>query len=57
MEETEKLCNANKTVKNYMIMSMGMGLIPIPIVDLVALSGKKRGQAQINVTMILVSAK
>ena len=39
MEETERLSNANKMVRNRMIMSMGTGLIPIPIVDLVALSG------------------
>jgi uncharacterized protein (DUF697 family) len=39
MEETERLSNANQTVKNHMMMSISTGLIPIPIVDLVALSG------------------
>lgn len=30
---------AQKVVKNYMLWSMGAGLIPYPIVDLVAISG------------------
>ncbi len=37
MSEREQ--NALKTTKNYMWWSMGAGLIPIPFVDLVAVSG------------------
>lgn len=36
---TEKEQQAQKTVKNYMWWSMGAGLIPVPFVDLVAVSG------------------
>jgi uncharacterized protein (DUF697 family) len=36
---TEKEQAAQKTVKNYMWWSMGAGLIPVPFVDLVAVSG------------------
>lgn len=35
----EKEMQARKTVKNYMWWSMGAGLIPVPFVDLVAVSG------------------
>jgi uncharacterized protein (DUF697 family) len=35
----EKEQQARKTVKNYMWWSMGAGLIPVPFVDLVAVSG------------------
>ena len=37
MSENEQ--KALKTVKNYMWWSMGAGLIPVPLVDLVAVSG------------------
>lgn len=36
---SEKEQKALKTVKNYMWWSMGAGLIPVPFVDLVAVSG------------------
>jgi uncharacterized protein (DUF697 family) len=36
---TEKEQLARKVVKNYMWWSMGAGLIPVPFVDLVAVSG------------------
>jgi uncharacterized protein (DUF697 family) len=36
---TEKEQSARKIVKNYMWWSMGAGLIPVPFVDLVAVSG------------------
>jgi uncharacterized protein (DUF697 family) len=36
---TEKEQQALKTVKNYMWWSMGAGLIPVPFVDLLAVSG------------------
>jgi uncharacterized protein (DUF697 family) len=36
---TEKEQKALKTVKNYMWWSMGAGLIPVPFVDLLAVSG------------------
>jgi uncharacterized protein (DUF697 family) len=36
---TEKDQQARKSVKNYMWWSMGAGLIPVPFVDLVAVSG------------------
>lgn len=36
---SEKQQQAMKTVKNYMWWSMGAGLIPVPFVDLVAVSG------------------
>ena len=39
MEETEKLSNANKMAKKYMMASALTGIIPVPVVDLVALSG------------------
>lgn len=35
----EKELNAKKIVKNYMWWSMGAGLIPVPFVDLAAVSG------------------
>ena len=39
MESAERLSNANDAVKNHMLASMATGLIPIPIVDFVALTG------------------
>lgn len=36
---TEKEQQANKTVKNYMWWSVGASLIPVPYLDLVAVSG------------------
>ena len=39
MEETEKLGDARKMAKKYMLASMLTGIIPVPVVDLVALSG------------------
>ncbi|RKZ87617.1 MAG: GTPase [Candidatus Parabeggiatoa sp. nov. 1] len=39
MEQAERLNNANGTTQKYMLASMGAGLIPIPIVDFVALTG------------------
>ncbi|MEA3333982.1 MAG: DUF697 domain-containing protein [Pseudomonadota bacterium] len=38
-EITENAKLAGKTVKNYMWFSMGAGLIPIPFLDLAAISG------------------
>ncbi|MEA1922936.1 MAG: DUF697 domain-containing protein [Pseudomonadota bacterium] len=38
-ESTENAELAGKTVKNYMWFSMGAGLIPIPFLDLAAISG------------------
>ncbi len=35
----EKQLRANKTVRNYMWWSMGAGLIPVPFMDLAALTG------------------
>jgi len=35
----ERQLQANKTVRNYMWWSMGAGLIPVPFVDLAALTG------------------
>lgn len=37
--EKEKLCEAKKMIKNYALMSVGAGLVPIPLVDMVALTG------------------
>ncbi|MDM8566441.1 DUF697 domain-containing protein [Candidatus Halobeggiatoa sp. HSG11] len=37
--ENDKLISSNETIKKYMIMSMGAGLIPIPAIDMVALTG------------------
>jgi uncharacterized protein (DUF697 family) len=37
--ENENVEKAGKTVKNYMWYSMGAGLIPIPFLDLAAISG------------------
>lgn len=39
VEKTEKATKAEKTVRNYMWFSMGAGLIPIPFLDLAAISG------------------
>jgi len=39
MTVSENEQKALKTVKNYMWWSMGAGLIPVPFVDLVAVSG------------------
>lgn len=38
-EENERLGQAQAIVKNHVIGSMGISLVPIPLVDLVALSG------------------
>jgi len=38
-ESTENVELAGKTVKNYMWFSMGAGLIPVPFLDLAAISG------------------
>ena len=38
-EENERLGHAQAIVKNHVIGSMGISLVPIPLVDLVALSG------------------
>ncbi|MBE9562477.1 MAG: DUF697 domain-containing protein [Proteobacteria bacterium] len=37
--ENDKLINSNEMIKKYMVMSMGAGLIPIPVIDIVALTG------------------
>jgi uncharacterized protein (DUF697 family) len=34
-----KISEANKIVNNYMLGAIGVGLVPIPLVDLVVLSG------------------
>ncbi|HIE01875.1 MAG TPA: DUF697 domain-containing protein [Thiotrichaceae bacterium] len=39
MEQAERLASASNTNKKYVIASMGAGLIPLPMVDLVALTG------------------
>ncbi|MBF0210010.1 MAG: DUF697 domain-containing protein [Desulfamplus sp.] len=39
MTPKEKVAEANHIVKNRMIASVGAGLIPFPIVDIVALTG------------------
>lgn len=39
MEQAERLTNVTGTVKQYSMASMAAGLIPIPVVDLVALTG------------------
>ena len=39
MEDTERLSNAKQMAKKYMRASMLTGIIPVPVVDLVALSG------------------
>jgi len=38
-ESTKNVELAGKTVKNYMWFSMGAGLIPVPFLDLAAISG------------------
>ena len=37
--EREKLVNAKNKINTYVFWSLGAGLIPVPIVDLIALSG------------------
>ena len=39
MEQAERLASASNLNKKYVIASMGAGLIPLPMVDLVALTG------------------
>ena len=39
MAMTEKQQEAVKTVKRYMWWSMGAGLVPVPVLDLAAVSG------------------
>jgi uncharacterized protein (DUF697 family) len=39
MEQAERLATASNLNKKYVIASMGIGLIPLPFVDLVALTG------------------
>lgn len=39
IESVSEKSNPNTTVKNHVIASMGVGLIPLPLVDLVALTG------------------
>jgi len=46
--EAETLKRANDIVKNHMLWSMGAGLVPIPIVDLAALTG-----LQLNMVRLL----
>ncbi len=37
--EKEKLCEAKNMIKNYTLMSVGAGMVPVPLVDMVALTG------------------
>jgi uncharacterized protein (DUF697 family) len=39
IESTSEKPDINATLKNHIIASMGVGLIPLPLVDLVALTG------------------
>jgi len=39
IDYAKRLSNSNNTIKNYVIASMGAALVPIPLFDLVALSG------------------
>lgn len=39
LAESERVLKANNLVKNYVITSMGLGLVPLPAFDLVALFG------------------
>ena len=39
MSPNTRIDNANSVMKNYVIISMGAGLVPIPIFDVVALAG------------------
>lgn len=39
VEQTEKATKSTKTVRNYVWFSMGAGLIPVPFLDLAAISG------------------
>jgi uncharacterized protein (DUF697 family) len=38
-EETAKKLNPDEIVRNHVLGSMGVGLIPVPLVDIVALTG------------------
>jgi uncharacterized protein (DUF697 family) len=39
IDYAKRLSNSNNTIKNYVIASMGAALVPVPLFDLVALSG------------------
>lgn len=39
VEQAEKATQSTKTVRNYVWFSMGAGLIPVPFLDLAAISG------------------
>ena len=39
IESNDKLIKSDETINKYMVASMGAGLIPVPIVDIIALSG------------------
>lgn len=39
IDYTKRLNESNNTIKNYVIASMGAALVPIPLFDLVALTG------------------